>query len=92
MWWDGFWPQRHQPRTGRALRTAGRHLRLGVHRPDGPGPGTDRHPRLRGRTGRTGHDLFRRVFTDHAKVTRGEQRPTATAPPTPPYPAAPSPT
>ncbi|MYR74629.1 hypothetical protein YUMDRAFT_00845 [Streptomyces sp. OspMP-M45] len=33
-----------------------------------------------GRTGRTGHDLFRRVFTDHAKVTRGEQRPTATAP------------
>lgn len=31
-------------------------------------------------TGRTGHDLFRRVFTDHAKVTRGEQRPTATAP------------
>ncbi|WP_308435423.1 DUF7848 domain-containing protein, partial [Streptomyces cavourensis] len=23
-------------------------------------------------TGRTGHDLFRRVFTDHAKVTRAE--------------------
>ncbi|MBT2402696.1 MULTISPECIES: hypothetical protein [unclassified Streptomyces] len=25
-----------------------------------------------GHTGRTGHDLFRRVATDHAKVTRGE--------------------
>lgn len=23
-------------------------------------------------TGRTGHDLFRRVFTDHARVTRHE--------------------
>ncbi len=23
-------------------------------------------------TGRTGHDLFRRVFTDHARVTREE--------------------
>ncbi|WP_444545386.1 DUF7848 domain-containing protein [Streptomyces fumanus] len=23
-------------------------------------------------TGRTGHDLFRRAFTDHAKVTRAE--------------------
>ncbi|WP_331738212.1 MULTISPECIES: hypothetical protein [unclassified Streptomyces] len=23
-------------------------------------------------TGRTGHDLFRRIFTDHAKVTRAE--------------------
>ncbi|AZM62100.1 hypothetical protein DMA10_12050 [Streptomyces sp. WAC 01420] len=23
-------------------------------------------------SGRTGHDLFRRVFTDHAKVTRAE--------------------
>ncbi|MGW0750268.1 DUF7848 domain-containing protein [Streptomyces sp. NPDC002587] len=23
-------------------------------------------------TGRTGHDTFRRVFTDHAKVTRAE--------------------
>ncbi|GGP92365.1 DUF7848 domain-containing protein [Streptomyces roseolilacinus] len=23
-------------------------------------------------TGRVGHDLFRRVFTDHAKVTRAE--------------------
>ncbi|MGW2559646.1 DUF7848 domain-containing protein [Streptomyces sp. NPDC001514] len=23
-------------------------------------------------TGRTGHDVFRRVFTDHAKVTRAE--------------------
>ncbi|MFI8365164.1 hypothetical protein ACIGD1_34055 [Streptomyces sp. NPDC085612] len=23
-------------------------------------------------TGRTGHNLFRRVFTDHAKVTRAE--------------------
>ncbi|WP_455356858.1 DUF7848 domain-containing protein [Streptomyces sp. SYSU K217416] len=23
-------------------------------------------------TGRTGHDLFRRVFTDHARVTRAE--------------------
>ncbi|WP_455754229.1 DUF7848 domain-containing protein [Streptomyces erythrochromogenes] len=22
-------------------------------------------------TGRTGHDLFRRVYTDHARVTRG---------------------
>lgn len=24
-------------------------------------------------TGRTGHDLFRRVFTDHARVTRADQ-------------------
>ncbi|MGV9656105.1 DUF7848 domain-containing protein [Streptomyces koyangensis] len=24
-------------------------------------------------TGRTGHDLFRRVFTDHARVTRAGQ-------------------
>ncbi|MFE9779279.1 hypothetical protein ACFYPA_14085 [Streptomyces sp. NPDC005775] len=23
-------------------------------------------------TGKTGHDLFRRVFTDHARVTRAE--------------------
>lgn len=25
-----------------------------------------------GHTGRTGHDLFRRVVTDHARVTRNE--------------------
>lgn len=24
-------------------------------------------------TGRTGHDLFRRVYTDHARVTRADQ-------------------
>ncbi len=62
---------RHEPHSGATFEAFC--TTSGCHGTSGPEPAQDtaqdwclRH------TGRTGHDLFRRVVTDHARVTRDE--------------------